>query len=101
MASEANLSRLSRKSPVWGRLAAYLQKRDFLLYRNTGAKYFADGGAFFDDLIGHLRQAEIYIFSGILYFGRGPALGSHLRSAEGTGGRRGGGLHHFLMISAI
>lgn len=62
MASEANLSRLSRKSPVWGRLAAYLQKRDFLLYRNTGAKYFADGGAFFDDLIGHLRQAEIYIF---------------------------------------
>ena len=62
MASEANLSRLSRKSPAWGRLAAYLQRRGFLLYRNTTARYFGDGAAFFDDLIAHLRQAEVYIF---------------------------------------
>ena len=62
MASEANLSRLSRKSPAWGRLAAYLQRRGFLLYRDTTARYFGDGAAFFDDLIDHLRQAEIYIF---------------------------------------
>ena len=62
MASEANLSRLRRKSPAWGRLAAYLQRRGFLLYRDTTARYFGDGAAFFDDLIDHLRQAEIYIF---------------------------------------
>ena len=62
MASEANLSRLSRKSPAWGRLAAYLQRRGFLLYRNTTAQYFGDGAAFFDDLIAHLRKAEVYIF---------------------------------------
>ena len=62
MASEANLSRLTRKSPAWGRLAAYLQKRGFLLHRNTAARYFGDGAAFFDDLIAHLRQAEVYIF---------------------------------------
>ena len=62
MASEANLSRLRRKSPAWGRLAAYLQRRGFLLYRDTTAQYFGDGAAFFDDLIDHLRQAEVYIF---------------------------------------
>lgn len=62
MASETNLLRLTRQSPAWGRLASYLQKRGFLLYRNTDAHYFGDGTAFFDDLIGHLRKAEIYIF---------------------------------------
>ena len=62
MAAESNLSRLRRQSPAWGRLAAYLQKRNFLLYRNTDAHYFGDGAAFFDDLIFHLEQAETYIF---------------------------------------
>ena len=62
MESANNISRLNRQSPEWGRLAAYLQKRGFLLYRNTQAKYFADGTAFFDDLADRLRQAETYIF---------------------------------------
>lgn len=62
MESEANLARLRRQSPEWGRLAAYLQKRGFLLYRNTDAKYFPDGTAFFDDLIERMREAEVYIF---------------------------------------
>ena len=62
MESEANLARLRRQSPEWGRLAAYLQKRGFLLYRNTDAKYFHDGTAFFDDLIDRMREAEVYIF---------------------------------------
>lgn len=62
MGSEANLGRLKRQSPAWGRLAAYLQKRGFLLYRNTAAQYFGDGTAFFDDLIDHMAHAEIYIF---------------------------------------
>ena len=62
MASEANLTRLTHRSPAWGRMAAYLQKRGFLLYRNTTARYFGDGAAFFDDLIAHLQKAEAYIF---------------------------------------
>lgn len=62
MAGENNLSRLKRQTPVWGRLAAYLQKRGFWLYRDTNAKYFDDGAAFFDDLIDHLEQAETYVF---------------------------------------
>ena len=62
MSSEANLSRLRRQSATWGRLAAYLQKKGFLLYRNTQAKYFGDGKPFFDDLIEHLSKAEVYIF---------------------------------------
>ena len=62
MASDANLSRLRRQSPAWGRLAGYLQKKGFSLYRNTDARYFPDGAAFFDDLVAHLAQAEHYIF---------------------------------------
>ena len=62
MASDANLSRLRRQSPAWGRLAGYLQKKGFFLYRNTDARYFPDGAAFFDDLVAHLAQAEHYIF---------------------------------------
>lgn len=62
MASEANLSRLRRQLPNWGRLATFLQKKGFLLYRNTDARYFGDGAEFFEDLIAHLKQAETYIF---------------------------------------
>ena len=61
-ASEANFARLNRELPNWGRVAAYLQKRGFWLYRNTHAHYLPDGAAFFDDLIEHLAKAETYIF---------------------------------------
>ena len=62
MASEIDLGRLRRQSPAWGRLAAYLEKRGFLLYRNTSAVYFKEGAEFFEDLIQRLEQAEFYIF---------------------------------------
>lgn len=62
MLSDMNLAALNRWSPTWGRLATYLQKRDFWVYRNTDAAYFGDGEAFFSDLIRHLKQAETYIF---------------------------------------
>ena len=62
MSSEIDLARLRRQSPAWGRLAAYLEKRGFLLYRNTDAVYFKEGSDFFEDLIAHLEKAEIYIF---------------------------------------
>ena len=62
MASGTNISRLSRRSPAWGRLAAYLQKRNFLLYGGSRARYFPEGAPFFEDLIDHLKRAEVYIF---------------------------------------
>ena len=62
MASANNLSQLKRLYPSWARLATSLQKRRFLLYRDTTAKYFGDGGEFFDDLIEHIQKAEIYVF---------------------------------------
>ena len=60
--SQQNVARLCRQNPAWGRLATYLEKRGFWLYRDTKTKYFGDGGAFFDDLIAHLSRAEVYIF---------------------------------------
>lgn len=62
MGCESNLGRLKRQSSQWGRIATYLQKRGFLLHRNTDVKYFGDGADFFDDLIEHLACAETYIF---------------------------------------
>lgn len=62
MDSDTSLARLRRKSPSWGRLASYLQKKGFLIYRNTTAKYFPDGTSFFDDLIHQLSRAEHSIF---------------------------------------
>ena len=62
LSSGIDLGRLRRQSPAWGRLAAYLEKRGFLLYRNTDAVYFKEGAEFFEDLIQHLEKAEIYIF---------------------------------------
>jgi cardiolipin synthase len=62
MGCDANLGRLKRQSSQWGKLATYLQKRGFLLHRNTNVKYFGDGADFFNDLIDHLACAETYIF---------------------------------------
>lgn len=61
-ASGKNITALGKCSPVWERLAIYLQKRGFLLYRDTAAQYFRDGTAYFDDLIQHLENAKRYIF---------------------------------------
>ena len=55
MLSGMNHAALTRRSPTWGRLSAYLQKREFWLYRNTNAAYFEEGEAFFQDLVQHLK----------------------------------------------
>lgn len=60
--SAVNLARLKQQSPAWGRVATDLEKRGFLLYRDTEAQYFGDGAAFLADLITHLEKAETYIF---------------------------------------
>ena len=57
-----NLAALRERSPSWGRLAAYLMKRDCYLFRDTTAQYFPDGAAFFSDLIASIRRAERYVF---------------------------------------
>lgn len=60
--SASNVSQLIQRDATMGRVASYLQKRDFLLYKNTVAKYFGDGAEFFEDLIDHISTAENYIF---------------------------------------
>ena len=60
--SAENLTRLNRWNPAWGRLAAYLQKRGFLIYKDTQVHYMGDGGAFLEDLVAHMEKAETYIF---------------------------------------
>lgn len=90
MLSDLNQTALTRRSPAWGRLAAYLQKRQFWLYRNTDAAYFGEGESFFRDLVEHLRQAETYIFMEYYILAEGDCLGRDLRRIEGTCRRRGG-----------
>lgn len=60
--SEGNVAKLTKQDEAMGRVASYLQKRDFLLYNRTCAKYFSDGAEFFNDLIAHIQKAETYIF---------------------------------------
>lgn len=60
--SVANRVNLAQKIPAWGRLATYLERKGFPLYRKTQTCYFPDGAAFLQDLITHLRRAESYIF---------------------------------------
>lgn len=60
--SAVNVANLTKRDSGMGRVASYLQKHDFLLCKNTDAKYFGDGEAFFDDLIYRINHAEIYIF---------------------------------------
>lgn len=57
-----NIARMMRWNPAWGRLATYLQKRGFQVYRDTRVRYMADGAEFLDDLIARMEQAEAYIF---------------------------------------
>ena len=60
--SGENLRRLRERSPAWGRLAAYLQKRNCWLYPAREARYFPGGAEFFDDLAVRLETAERYVF---------------------------------------
>ncbi|MGM9661495.1 MAG: cardiolipin synthase [Oscillospiraceae bacterium] len=62
MRSENNLRRLRKEQPKWSRMAAYLQKKDFLLYSSTESRYFSSGEAYFEDLIARMEQAERFIF---------------------------------------
>ena len=90
MLSDLNQTALTRRSPAWGRLAAYLQKRQFWLYRNTDAAYFGEGESS-SGIWWSISAAggDLYLH-GVLYFGGGDCLGRDLRRIEGTCRRRGG-----------
>lgn len=60
--SRSNTVRLGKEHPEWGRVAAYLQKKELYLYRNTDVRYFGDGAKFLRDLTDHIAQAETYVF---------------------------------------
>ena len=60
--SDEYARRLQESYPTWRRLAGYLRKRDFLLYKNTEATYFPTGEAFFTDVLARLERAEQFIF---------------------------------------
>ena len=62
MLSDLNQTALTRRSPAWGRLAAYLQKRQFWLYRNTDAAYFGEGESFF-----RAAPFTLALYCGVLY----------------------------------
>lgn len=94
MLSDMNQAALSRRSPTWGRLSAYLQKREFWLYRDTAAAYFGDGEAFFRDLIEHLRQAETYIFMEYYILAEGTVWDEIFAVLKERGGPWRGNSHH-------
>ncbi|MBQ9492139.1 MAG: cardiolipin synthase [Oscillibacter sp.] len=83
-----NLSALRGRSPAWGRLAAYLMKRDCWLFRDTTARYFPDGAVFFQSLIADIRRARRYVFLEYYILAEGrvwDALFSALRERAAAG----------------
>lgn len=60
--SQAAGQRLMEELPNWARLAAMLERRGFLLYRDTEAIYFPTGDAFFADALSRMARAEHFIF---------------------------------------
>ena len=60
--SAANIERMGAVLPNWSRLAHILNGREFLLYKETDVTYFPNGGAFFEDALQRMAQAEHFIF---------------------------------------
>ncbi len=71
MKSANSLSSLRRKSPEWGRLAAYLGNAGFPLDDGTDVEYFAEGADYLADLIAHVERAESYVFLEFYIFAEG------------------------------
>lgn len=60
--SQTNLERLEGALPNWRRASALLQRRDFLLYKDTDVTYFPSGDLFFADAISRMEKAGQFIF---------------------------------------
>ena len=60
--SDLNLERMSAAMPNWRRAARMLDRRHFLLYKDTAVTYFPTGKDYFRDVLARLRKAERFIF---------------------------------------
>ena len=80
--SEANLERLGEVLPNWRRTAAMLDRRQFLLYRETDVTYFPGGDAFFADALSRMSRAERFIFLEYFIIEEGYMWGRVLRILE-------------------
>lgn len=60
--SEMHLQALRKEDAALGRLAAYLARAGFFLYRGTETLYLPSGEAYFEDLFARMEKAERFIF---------------------------------------
>lgn len=60
--SASNIERMGAALPNWSRLAHMLNRKEFLLCKETDVTYFSGGDAFFEDALKRMAQAEQFIF---------------------------------------
>ena len=60
--AKSELERLRQAMPYWYPAAAGLDRKDFLVYRNTAVKYLPTGEAYLNTMLDDLEHAERFIF---------------------------------------
>ena len=60
--AKLELERLRQAMPYWYPAAAGLDRKDFLVYRNTAVKYLPTGEAYLNTMLDDLEHAERFIF---------------------------------------
>ena len=60
--SRQNVEKLRQRYASWGKLAAYLHRQDFPLFRRTQVRYLPTGEAYLDDVLEQMERAEHFIF---------------------------------------
>jgi cardiolipin synthase len=56
-----NVEKLRRRYCQWGRMAAYLHRKEFPLYQHTRVDYIPSGEAFLADMLERMERAEHFI----------------------------------------
>lgn len=60
--SRMNVEKIRSRDAEWGRLAAYLHRKGFLVYQHTDVTYIESGEKYLDDVLERIEQAEHFIF---------------------------------------
>jgi len=60
--NQSNIQRLGQAMPNWVRSVKLLERRGFLLYKDTDITYFSSGDQFFADAVNRMEKAEHFIF---------------------------------------
>lgn len=60
--AKSELERLRQAMPYWYPAAAGLDRKDFLVYRNTAVQYLPTGEAYLNTMLDDLEHAERFIF---------------------------------------